>query len=812
MTDETHVGDLTDLEKAALLSGENVWQSRSFPHAGIRSLFFADGPHGVRKQTGSGDHLGIASSQPATCFPTAATVANSWDPALAEEAGRALGAEAAEQGVDVLLGPGLNIKRSPLCGRNFEYFSEDPYLAGTLAAGYVRGIQSQGVAASPKHFAANSQELRRMASDSLVDERTLREIYLTAFEIVVRESSPRVIMSAYNRVNGEYAHENRHLLTEVLRDEWGFDGAVITDWGGGNDPVAAIRAGGGLEMPSPGLDSARRIVAAVRSGDLPMADLDARVEELRALGQWVDGGESRGADTSDHHALARRAAQQSIVLLKNDASLLPLPAGERVAVIGDFAQTPRYQGAGSSLVNATSVTTALDALGSSELDVVAYAQGFRRLGGEDEALAAEAVDAARDADTVLLYLGLDEVSESEGKDRDHLRLNDNQVSLLKRLHEVNERIVVVLSAGAVVETPWLDDAAALVHGYLGGQAGAEAMADVLTGLVNPSGRLAETYPLRLEDSPTHGLFPAEGEAAEYREGLYVGYRYYTTADAPVRFPFGFGLSYTTFAYDELRVSEAGATFSVENTGTGAGAEVAQMYVRRTSPGVHRPDLELKGFCKVYLEPGERARVTIPFDRYTFRHFDAVADGWAVETGDYEIVVGSHVADARLTGTHVVDGDAPGVLDESLPGYAAGDVRDVPDDEFARLLGRELPAPRPARSELGINDPLRAMHGARSPLARIAASGLRRLIARSERRGAPDLNLYFLYNMPFRAIGKMTNGSVSAPMVDAITLIVNGHFFRGTGRLVRASIRNLRDVKHMKAALGTSAVSAPATTH
>ncbi|WP_062135765.1 glycoside hydrolase family 3 C-terminal domain-containing protein [Demequina aestuarii] len=795
---------LTVLEKAALLSGENIWQSRAFPHAGIRSLFFADGPHGVRKQTGSGDHLGIAASQPATCFPTAATVANSWDPALAEEVGRALGAEAAEQGVDVLLGPGLNIKRSPLCGRNFEYFSEDPYLAGTLAAGYVRGIQSQGVAASPKHFAANSQELLRMASDSVVDERTLREIYLTAFEIVVRESSPRVIMSSYNRINGEYAHENAHLLTEILRDEWGFDGAVITDWGGGNDPVAAVRAGGGLEMPSPGLDSARRIVAAIESGDLEVASLDARAEELRALAHWVEGGESGGAEASDHHELARRAAQQSIVLLKNEGAVLPLPAGERVAVVGDFAAKPRYQGAGSSLVNPTRLTTALEAIGASELDVVAYAPGFVRTGGEDEALAKDAVAAASAADTVLLYLGLDEVSESEGKDRDHLALNDNQVALLARLHEVNERIVVVLSAGAVVEMPWLDECAALVHGYLGGQAGAAAMVDVLTGTVNPSGRLAETYPLRLEDTPTHRTYPATGDTSQYREGLFVGYRYYSTLDVPVRFPFGFGLSYTRFDYSDLTVSDAGATFSLENTGTGAGAEVAQMYVRRLTDGAIRPVIELKGFCKVYLEPGERARVTIPFDRHTFRTFDAAGDRWVNETGDYEIVVGSHADDARLTAAHSLTGDAPQEAPPGIPHYASGDVSAVPDDEFARLLGRTLPKPRPERGDLGVNDPLRAMHDARSPLARFAARVLRALIDRSERKGAPDLNLYFLYNMPFRAIAKMTGGAVSAPMVEAITVIVNGHLFRGLGRLVRAFVRNLSDAKRMRSALAADA--------
>ncbi|PKQ25912.1 MAG: glycosyl hydrolase [Actinobacteria bacterium HGW-Actinobacteria-4] len=800
--------ELTVLEKAALLSGENVWQSRAFPHAGIRSLFFADGPHGVRKQTGSGDHLGIAASQPATCFPTAATVANSWDPALAEVVGRALGAEAAAQGVDVLLGPGLNIKRSPLCGRNFEYFSEDPYLAGTLAAAYVRGIQSQGVAASPKHFAANSQELRRMASDSVVDERTLREIYLTAFEIVVRASSPRVMMSSYNRINGVYAHENPHLLTDILRDEWGFDGAVITDWGGGNDPVAAVRAGGGLEMPSPGLDSARRIVDAIESGELDAGALDARVAEVRALVDWIDAGEAGDADVDGHDALARQVAQQSIVLLKNHGGILPLQAGEKVAVVGDFAANPRYQGAGSSLVNATRLTTALEALESSQLDVVAYAQGFRRNGGADEELAAEAVNAARDATTVLLYLGLDEVSESEGKDRDHLGLNANQIDLLYRLRAVTDRIVVVMSAGAVVEMPWIDECAGLVHGYLGGQAGAPAMIDVLSGTVNPSGKLAETYPVALEDSPSHELFPATGQAACYTEGLFVGYRYYSTAGVAVQFPFGFGLSYTSFEYSDLVVTHEGAIFTLTNTGASSGAEVAQLYVRRLSDGAIRPALELKGFSKVYLGPGEDVRVTIPFDRYTFRIFDAHGKRWVQESGDYQVVVGSHVADARLIAPYSVPGDALLPVSSDLPHYATGAVANVPDEEFERLLGRALPPPRLGRAVLEVNDPLRAMHGAKSPLARFAARVLRALIARSERKGAPDLNLYFLYNMPFRAIGKMTGGAVSAPMVDAIALIVNGHFFRGTGRLVRAYVRNLSDAKRLTSALVATARRVP----
>ncbi|WP_024285103.1 glycoside hydrolase family 3 C-terminal domain-containing protein [Cellulomonas sp. KRMCY2] len=791
--------ELTLLEKAALLSGASVWESRAVPRLGIRSLTLSDGPHGIRKQVGSSDHLGINDSVPATCFPTAATVANSWDVELAAQVGEALGAEAVSMGVDVVLGPGLNIKRSPLCGRNFEYFSEDPYLSGMMAAGYVRGIQSQGVSACPKHFAANSQELRRMASDSVLDERTLREIYLTAFEIVVREAQPKALMSAYNKVNGTYAHENAHLLQDILRDEWGFDGAVVSDWGGSNDAVAAARAGGTLEMPSPGLDSARQLLAAVEQGRLTEAVLDARVAEVRGLVERIDPSLTRAVDAEAHHALARRVAEASQVLLKNADATLPLAAGTRVAVIGDFAETPRYQGAGSSQVNPTRLTTALEAIGASPLEMVRYAQGFRRTGGVDDALVAEALDAAASAEVSLVYLGLDETRESEGNDRTHLRLADNQVALLAALRKVAGRVVVVLAAGSVVEMPWLEHVDALVHGYLGGQAGAEATVNVLTGAVNPSGRLAETYPIRLEDTSSHSYFPGEHETAEYREGLYVGYRYTESTGTATLFPFGFGLGYTTFAYADLTLDGTGATFTVQNTGERAGAEVAQLYVGRRLPiGVHRPARELKGFRKVQLEPGEKAVVTIPFDRYTFRHFDADQSRWQVESRAVEIAVGPHVADLPLTAVHQLAG-APRVDRRDLPSYQGGTVTQVSDAEFTALLGRGLPAPA-STGPLGVNSPLLAMHGARSPFARLAARVLRGLISRSMRKGRPDLNLLFLYNMPFRAMAKMTNGVVSTEMVASMVTIVNGRFLRGTGALIAGYVRGRRTTRRLAAEL------------
>ncbi|WP_158372657.1 glycoside hydrolase family 3 C-terminal domain-containing protein [Cellulosimicrobium cellulans] len=789
------IEDLTVLERAALLTGSTVWETRDLPRHGVRSLWLADGPHGVRKQTGAADHLGLAESLPATCFPTAAAVANTWDPELAEEVGRALGAEAAAQDVDVLLGPGLNIKRSPLGGRNFEYFSEDPLLAGRMAAGYVRGIQSAGVAACPKHFAANSQELRRMASDSVVDERTLREIYLAAFGIVVVEGRPRTIMSAYNRVNGTYAHEDPFLLRQVLREEWGFDGVVVSDWGGSNDVVAAAAAGGTLEMPAAGLDSVRQLVAAVADGRLAETVLDARAAEvLRLVADAREPGTAPPVDADAHHALARRVAARSAVLLKNEDALLPLAPGTRVAVIGDFAETPRYQGAGSSAVNPTRLDTVLDLVGDSGLEMTAFARGFRRDGVRDCALRDEAVEAARGADVALLLLGLDEVAESEGLDRSTLALSAVQTELLAAVAAVNPRTVVVLAAGGVVEMPWLGSARALVHGYLSGQAGAGGLLDVLTGAVNPSGHLAETVPVALADTPTAATFPGEQRTAEYREGPYVGYRYYATAGVPVTFPFGFGLSYTTFEHKDLVVTPRSATVTVVNTGTVPGDDVVQVYVHRESALVPRPHRTLAGFSRVSLAPGESRAVTVPLGDSAFRHWDVGSGAWVVEGGAWTVLAGGHVDDLPLAQPVEVVGSGRVTAAEGrapVPArYARADVRDVPDADFAALLGRPVP-PAAWSGPLGPNDALARMADAPSPLARFAHRVLARRRDRAEARGEPDLNTLFLLNMPFRAIGKMTNGMVDGAMVDGIVRVVNGHLWTGLGATLRAFVRNRR---------------------
>lgn len=794
------------LEKSATLSGASVWESRGIPELGVRTLILSDGPHGIRRQEGPSDHLGLNASRPATCFPTAATIANAWDVDLVAELGEALAAEAVSLGVDVVLGPGLNIKRSPLCGRNFEYLSEDPFLSGKLATGYVKGIQSQGVSACPKHFAANSQETRRMASDSVIDERTLHEIYLAGFEMVVRDGAPKAIMSSYNKVNGTYAHEDPYLLTEVLRKRWGFDGAVVSDWGGSNDAVAAAAAGGTLEMPSPGLGSVREVLTAAKSGKLSTQALDARVAEMRVLGERIDPSKARAADHDAHHELARRAAEASQVLLKNDGGILPLASGTAVAVIGDFAANPRYQGAGSSLVNATRLSTALDAIGASDLNMIEYAQGFQRNGGADAELAAAAVSLAKSADVVLLYLGLDETSESEGTDRTHMKLPQNQLDLLAKLREITDRIVVVLSAGSAVEMPWISQAAALVHGYLGGQAGAEATVNVLTGAVNPSGKLAESYPLRLEDNPSHQYYPALNELAEYREGPYVGYRYYSTVELPVLFPFGFGLSYTTFEYSDLEVSSSGVSLTVTNTGDRAGAEIVQLYVSRPQGAPAGPVRELKGFGKVMLESGESASVQIPFGRETFRRYSVAASDWTVDAGTYQVGVGGHVNDIRLTAPVEVDGTAAAEADVPQP-YRTGRVDNVSGSEFEELLGRTLPPPAASDAPLELNSPLLAMHHARSPFARLAARMLKRQIAKAEAKGTPDLNSYFLYNMPFRAIAKMTNGAANIPMVEAIVTIVNGRHLRGIKALLSAYFANNRDNKQLTAELAESTQAA-----
>lgn len=789
------IDKMTIEEKALMMSGKNTWETQDFEKYGIQSMTMSDGPHGLRRQAGAGDHLGLNASLPATCFPTAAAVANSWDEALAELIGMALAEEAVTMDVNVILGPGLNIKRSPLCGRNFEYFSEDPYLAGKMAAGYIRGIQSKGIAACPKHFAANSQELRRMANNSVVDERTFREIYTTGFEIAVKEGHARAIMSAYNEVNGVYANENSHLLQEILVDEWGFDGIVISDWGGSNDHALGVKNGSHLEMPGTGKSGMNDILKAIYEGELEEEVLDQRLDEL--LGVIFDTHKSteeavhQDFDAEAHNELARRAAQESIVLLKNDDNILPLSSTKaKIAIIGDFARNPRYQGAGSSLVNpAKNPESFLDVIANSDFDIIGYEQGYVRNKKPNMQKQKAAVELAKKADIVLLFAGLDEASESEGLDREHMRMPDAQNNLINEITTVNQNVIVVLSAGSPIEMPWYSYVKAIVHGYLGGQAGASAMLSVLNGGYCPSGRLNETYPQYYKDTPAYNYYPGAERNSEFREGPYVGYRYYTTVGKKTRFPFGFGLSYTSFEYSCFSVNEDGVLFAITNTGNVKGTEVAQLYIGRKSDTVYRPVRELKGFKRVTLEPGEKQFVTIPFDDKSFRFFDTRTNTWEIETGTYDIMIGKDAEHIIFEEQLMVDGTVPDgrYSSQSTPDYFSGSIRKVPDDEFEKIYGRSLPQ-NSWNGDIHMNDAVCQLYYGKGVLGRLICFGLKNAISISKKRGVPSLNLLFNYNMPIRGYAKMTGGAVTMEMARALTEMANGHRIKGTGHLIKATVK------------------------
>jgi beta-glucosidase len=790
---ENYIKALTLEEKAALLQGWSTWTTCEIKRLSIPPIFLSDGPHGLRKQAGAADHLGLNASLPATCFPTAATMANSWDPELGEELGKALGEEAAANRVHVVLGPGLNVKRNPLCGRNFEYFSEDPYLAGKMAAAYIRGIQSTGVAACPKHFAVNSQELRRMSMDSVVDERTLREIYLTGFEIAVTEGLPKTIMSSYNCVNGIYANENEHLLGDILRGEWGFDGFVVTDWGGDNDHVEGVRAGSNLVMPAPGPDCAIGLIDAVKDGRILEELVDVRVKELLSvllpLREAVDGAPQR-FHKKRHHEVARKCAEGSIVLLENDG-ILPLDKSRKTAIIGDFANTPRYQGTGSSVVNPTKLENLKQALNESGLDITGFAAGYSRTDpAPDPHLISCAVKLAQMSDNVILCVGLDEIAESEGKDRDSLELSPGQYALIDAVCDANSNVVLVLSGGAPFIMPERSKYRAAIHGYLGGQAGALAMADVLLGAVNPSGKLNESWPESQEQCPSYHYFPSKEKTSEYREGIFVGYRYYDTVGATIRYPFGHGMSYTTFVYADLTADEHSVTFRLTNTGKIGGGEITQVYIACQNGSVFRPKKELRGFQKVFLKPGESKIVTISLDNKAFRYYNVKSGSWQIESADYEICVGASVSDIRLAQTvHIVREPAP-MPYGSLPSYESGEIQNISDKEFEALLGRPIPDGS-WHGKIERNDAICQLYYAKSLLARLVYKLLTLLKNKSEAKGKPDMNILFIYNMPFRAIGKMTGGAVSSKMVDDMVFLVNGHFWRGLSRLIANFFRNRR---------------------
>ena len=643
----------TTEELSKLVCGDGNWHTSGVERLGVPRVHMADGPHGLRVE----ETAALGESRPATCFPPAVGLASSWNPALLKRVGTALGREAVAQGVDVVLGPGINIKRSPLCGRNFEYFSEDPLVAGRLASAMVYGLQSQGVGACVKHFAANNQETDRMRVDARVSERALREIYLPAFETVIGSAHPWMVMCAYNRLNGTLVSENPWLLTDVLRGDWDYDGAVVSDWGAVVDRVESLVAGLDLEMPHEQGNSDVEVAAAVESGQLSREILELAAARILALTERAMDAvrDTTPVDEAEHHQLAREAARESMVLLANDG-VLPLAPRASVALVGEFARTPRFQGGGSSRVNATRVERLVDTLASRRR--VTFAPGFLLSGESDDALVDEAVAAAEASDVVVLCLGLPDAEETEGVDRTHLRLPDVQLALLAELAETGKPIVVVLSNGAAVEVaPWADQCAALLEGWLGGQAGALALADVLVGDAEPSGRLTETLALRLADHPSSLMFPGESGHVDYGEGVFVGYRGFDAADREVAFPFGFGLGYTTFSYDKLVAKVTGTPASgdlrivvqvtVTNTGERAGSEVVQVYVGNAPASVPRPPRELRAFAKVRLEPGESRTVTLPLDSRAFAFWSEVHDRWVVESGLFTIEAGPNVRDLPL---------------------------------------------------------------------------------------------------------------------------------------------------------------------
>ena len=787
--------------RIALLSGADMWHTVGVPEAGVESVMVADGPHGLRKQSGSSGGIGFAAGLPATCFPPAATLACSWDPALAGEVGRAIGEEARAAGVAVVLGPGLNLKRHPCCGRNFEYYSEDPLLSGRIAAGFVNGVQSVGIGACLKHFAVNNQESNRMVVDVIVDERTLRELYLAGFEIAVKEASPWTVMCAYNLVNGTYCADSHRLLTEILRDEWGFDGLVMSDWGATNDRAAGIAAGLDLEMPGSQGANDVAVRSAIAEGRLAEADVTEAAARVVALalqaaaardagasahGQATDDGSGApggiGFDADAHHALARRAAAESTVLLSNDG-LLPLAADQTIAVIGAMASEPRYQGTGSSQVTPTRLERALDAIRERAADAggVAYVPAYEPTTGDllDGALP-EAIAAARAASVAIVLCGLPPTYESEGFDRSNMRLPGGHDRLVEAVCAANPRTAVVLLGGSPMELPWAGRPAAILACYLGGQAGGAAIADIVFGDAEPTGRLAETWPLALADVPADANFPGAPRQVEYREGIYVGYRHFSTADAPVRYCFGHGLGYTAFEFGQVRLSAdrvgAGegvvATVPVTNVGERAGTTVVQIYVSDPVASVHRPSRELAGFARAHLEAGASAEVTIAIGSRAFQFWDAPTAEWQTEGGEFEVLAAASADDVRSRATLTVDSAFAPVSLPAPPGHVADDIR------FAALLGRAVPRPADA---LPYHRTSTVGDLGQTWLGRVVQRGLlRSLMSRVGDTLASDPTLAVMLEravqeMPLRSLVTMSDGAVGWRALDALLEVLNGRW-------------------------------------
>ncbi len=785
------VQQMTLEEKASLLAGADFWHLKSIERLGLPAIMMADGPHGLRKQNDAIDSVGATGSEPATCFPPACASACSFDRALLEDIGRAVGEECRFEQVAVDLGPGMNIKRSPLCGRNFEYFSEDPYLAGELAASYIDGLQKQDVGASLKHFAINNQETRRMTVDAVVDERAMREIYLAGFERAIKQARPWTVMCSYNRLYGTHASESKLLLTDILREEWGYEGLVVSDWGAVNDRVKGVAAGLDLEMPCTSRENDRILAAAVRNGELSEAALDAcalRVVELILKAQHQKPlGDHREA----HHDLARRAARESAVLLKNEGDLLPGNSKQTAAVIGAFAKEPRYQGSGSSKINPYRLDNACDALAALGL-AYEYAPGYALHGSvPSEALIDEACRIAAGKDIVYLFAGLPDEYESEGFDRVSLAMPASHTILIERVAAVNPNIVVILSCGSVVEMDWADKVPAILLGYLGGQAGAGAIADLLLGRFSPAGKLAESWPFALQDTPAHAYFPGGSASVQHRESIYVGYRYYDTAKQLVRYPFGYGLSYTSFAYENLIIEGMQVSLDVVNTGEREGAEIVQLYIAPPKSAIFKAAQELKGFEKVRLRAGERKRICFSLTERDFAFYDTTAKAWRVEAGDYKIRLSASSRDIRLTGiihmaaNRAFDTPVPDYRESAPCYYELSNGIDVPDEAFAALYGAPLPP---------LNRLPGTPHTPNSTFADIQDRPFGRFLARIGRRiaikmvgGSEDAAEnadILLGNMPLRALLMLNGQRVTHGMVEGIAMIINGQFFRGLGRMMK----------------------------
>ncbi len=803
------ISKMTLNEKADFCSGGDYWHLNNSEKLEIPSIMMTDGPHGLRKKKEKKDKDKIMSSVPAVCFPTAAALSNSWDPDLIEEMGKALGEECLQEKVSVILGPGVNIKRSPLCGRNFEYYSEDPFLAGSIGAAFVKGVQSKGVGVSVKHFAANNQETRRMTVNSVVDERALREIYLYPFEKIVKEAKPWTIMNAYNRLNGVYCSENKRLLTDILRKEWGFDGIVVTDWGANDDKVEGLKAGQDLEMPSSNGLSSKKIVDAVKSGELDETLLDETVDRiLDLIYKAKENIRDFRYDKEEHHALCRKIAGESAVLLKNDGNILPLDKTKKIAVIGEMAKTPRYQGAGSSLINPIKIDDAFNELLNEGVSMV-YAKGYdKNTDAPNEILISEAVSAAMECDVAVVFAGLIESYETEGHDRTHMRLPESHNKLIEAISSATDKIVVVLSGGSPFEMPWIDKVNAVLHGYLGGEGSGGAIADILLGKVNPSGKLSETLPFKLSDNPSYNNFPGYPLSVFYKESVYVGYRYYDTAKKDILFPFGFGLSYTTFEYSDIKVSKknvkdtdaVSVSFKIKNTGARAGAEIAELYVKDEESTIFRPEKELKGFRKVYLEPNEGKRVSIKLDKRSFSYYDANKREWRVEPGKFDILVGASSRDIRLeTFVNVSsDDDSPHPnYKETAPSYYSADIMNVSDEEFSALLGAPLPKKeRDPKIPLNINNTL---EDAKSGKAGALICGLIDKIFDFMPDNDPNQLMMrsMALQIPIRCMISMSMGVFTEKMAEGLIDILNGKSaVKGVGKIIKDLGGGLKNIKNL----------------